>query len=141
MMYHDNYTIKTMFVADIVQKFFCTKFVCLWYTLRIAICDDDSACRIEVTQPVKEYIVQSSLPMELRIYENGTGLLQDARRTGSFDIYILDILMPLNNINHGIQLRELEQVQIQLIEQTLKNYKFFRVLGSIFLFDLQILTA
>jgi len=77
--------------------------------LRIAICDDDSACRIEVTQPVKEYIVQSSLPMELRIYENGTGLLQDARRTGSFDIYILDILMPLNNINHGIQLRELEQ--------------------------------
>ena len=109
--------------------------------MRIAICDDDSACRIEVTQPVKEYIVQSSLPMELRIYENGTALLQDARRTGSFDIYILDILMPLNNINHGIQLRELEQAQIQLIGQTRKNYKFFRVLGSIFLFDLQILTA
>lgn len=47
--------------------------------------------------------------MELSIYENGTELLEDARRTGSFDIYILDILMPLlNGINQGIQLRELD---------------------------------
>ena len=78
-------------------------------TLRIAICDDDRACRIEVTQLVKEYIAQSSRPMELSVYENGTDLLEDARRTGSFDIYILDILMPLlNGIDLGIQLRELD---------------------------------
>lgn len=61
--------------------------------------------------------------MELSIYENGTELLQDARRTGSFDIYILDIPMPLpNSIILYIQLRELEQAQIQLIEQTRKNF-------------------
>ena len=78
-------------------------------TLRIAICDDDRACRIEVTQLVKEYIAQSSRPMELSVYENGTDLLEDARRTGSFDIYILDILMPLlNGIDLGVRLRELD---------------------------------
>ena len=102
-----------MFVADFVLKFFAQ--ICLsavhevWYAFRIAICDDDSACRIEVTQLIKEHIAQSSRPMELSIYENGTELLEDARPTGSFDIYILDILMPLlNGINHGIQLRELD---------------------------------
>jgi len=47
--------------------------------------------------------------MELSIYEHGTKILQDARPTGSFDSYILDILMPLlNGINHSIQLRELD---------------------------------
>ena len=47
--------------------------------------------------------------MELSIYEHGTELLEDARPTGSFDRYILDILMPLlNGINHSIQLRELD---------------------------------
>ena len=29
IMHHDNYTTKTIFVADIVLNFFCTKFVCL----------------------------------------------------------------------------------------------------------------
>lgn len=77
--------------------------------MRIAICDDDSVCRSEVAQLVTEYIQQSSRPIDLTVYENGTDLLEDARRTGSFDIYILDILMPLlNGIDLGIQLRELD---------------------------------
>lgn len=77
--------------------------------MRIAICDDDSVCRSEVTQLVKEYIAQSSQPIDLYVYENGTVLLEEARRTGSFDIYILDILMPLlNGIELGIRLRELD---------------------------------
>lgn len=77
--------------------------------MRIAICDDEKACREEVTPLVKEYIQQSGLAMDLTVYENGTDLLEDARRIGSFDIYILDILMPLlNGIDLGIQLRELD---------------------------------
>lgn len=77
--------------------------------LRIAICDDDSLCRSEVTQLVEEYIQLSGRAIELTIYENGTDLLEDARRTGTFDIYILDILMPLmDGIDLGIQLRDLD---------------------------------
>lgn len=72
-------------------------------------CDDDKECRKEVTQLVKEYIQQSGRSIDLTVYENGMDLLADARRTGSFDVYILDILMPLlNGIDLGIQLRELD---------------------------------
>ena len=45
----------------------------------------------------------------LSSYKNGTEILQDTRRTGSFGIYILDILMQLlNNIILYIQLRRLD---------------------------------
>lgn len=77
--------------------------------MRIAICDDDGLCRSEAAQLVKEYILHSGRAIDLMVYENGTELLEDARHTGSFDIYILDILMPLlNGIDLGIQLRELD---------------------------------
>lgn len=77
--------------------------------MRIAICDDDKLCREEITRMVKEYIQQSPRIIDLSVYENGTELLEDARRTGSFDIYILDILMPLlNGIDLGVSLRELD---------------------------------
>lgn len=77
--------------------------------MRIAICDDDKACRSEAARLVQEYIQQSSRAIGLTVYENGTDLLEDARRTGSFDIYLLDILMPLlDGIELGIRLRELD---------------------------------
>ena len=45
--------------------------------------------------------------MDLTVYENGTTLLDDVRRTGRFDIDTLDILMPLpNGIDLGMQLQE-----------------------------------
>lgn len=63
-----------------------------------------------MAQLVNKFIQQSGRAIGLTVYENGTDLLEDARRTGSFDIYILDILMPLlNGIDLGIQLRELDQ--------------------------------
>lgn len=77
--------------------------------MRIAVCDDDILCRSEVAQLLTEYIQQCGRTIELSVYENGTDLLEDARRTGSYDIYILDILMPLlNGIDLGLQLRELD---------------------------------
>lgn len=77
--------------------------------MRIAICDDDRACRDETEQLVKEYIRQNNRAIDLTVYENGMDLLEDAQRIGSFDIYILDILMPLlNGIELGVQLRELD---------------------------------
>lgn len=77
--------------------------------MRIAICDDDKTCRSEVVQLVTEYIQQRDLAIDLTVYENGRSLLEDARLTGSFDIYILDILMPqLDGIELGTRLRELD---------------------------------
>lgn len=77
--------------------------------MRIAICDDDKLSRSEVTQLLKAYIQQSGREISLSVYENGTELLEDARRTSGFEIYILDVLMPLlNGIDLGVQLRELD---------------------------------
>lgn len=77
--------------------------------MRIAICDDDSVCREEVTRLVREYMQQSVRSIDLSVYENGTDLLEDARHTGGFDIYILDILMPLlDGIELGMDLRKLD---------------------------------
>ena len=77
--------------------------------MRIAICDDDKICRSEVAQLVTEYIRQSDRAIDLTVYDNGRSLLEDARRIGRFDIYILDILMPLlDGIELGARLRELD---------------------------------
>ena len=77
--------------------------------MRIAICDDNRAFRSELAQLVKTFLQQSGRTSEVAVYANGTDLLEDARRTGGFDIYILDVLMPLfNGIDLGIQLRELD---------------------------------
>lgn len=77
--------------------------------LRIAICDDDALCREETAQLIKEYIDSSVRIIDLSVFERGSDLLEVVQRTGSFDIYILDILMPrLNGINLGTQLRALD---------------------------------
>lgn len=76
-------------------------------TLRIAICDDDALCRENVARHVREYISQNVRPLELTVYGNGLDLLEDAERTGGFDICILDVLMPrLNGIELGTRLRQ-----------------------------------
>lgn len=75
--------------------------------MRIAICDDDAQSREEAAQLVKAYVRQSVRSIELSVYSSGTDLLEEVQRMGSFDIYILDILMPkLNGIELGIRLRE-----------------------------------
>lgn len=77
--------------------------------MRIAICDDDAMCREEVAQLVREYIDEGVRFLDLAIYEKGSDLLEDVQRTGGFDIYILDVLMPrLNGIDLSKQLRELD---------------------------------
>lgn len=77
--------------------------------MRIAICDDDTLCREETTQLVKDYIEKSVRIIDLAVYEKATDLLEDVQRTGSFDVYILDILMPkLSGIDLGLRLRELD---------------------------------
>lgn len=75
--------------------------------MRIAICDDNAVCREQAERLTREYIRNSILPIHLSVYERATDLLEDVQRTGSFDIYILDIMMPrLNGIELGMKLRD-----------------------------------
>lgn len=77
--------------------------------MRIAICDDDALCREEVAQLVREYMDGGVRFLDLAVYEKSDHLLEDVQRTGGFDIYILDILMPrINGIDLGRRLRELD---------------------------------
>lgn len=75
--------------------------------MKIAICDDDALCRQQVLSIVNEYIAASSLDIHVSVYENGTELIDDVLRSGGFDIYILDIIMPgVNGITLGTELRQ-----------------------------------
>lgn len=75
--------------------------------MRIAICDDDALSRKKTVQLIEEYSSNSIRVIDLKAFEKGTDLLEEVQRTGPFDIYILDILMPkLNGIDLGLQLRE-----------------------------------
>lgn len=74
--------------------------------MRIAICDDDAICREQVSAIVQAYKTQKHPELEISIYESASSLMADVLRFGSFDIYILDVIMPgANGIQLGRQLR------------------------------------
>jgi|GEM_PF-2332813 len=76
--------------------------------LRLAICDDDKLCREQVLVYVNEYIDQCKWNLTVSVYDNAADLLEEARRSGGWDIYILDILMPdFNGIQLGVELRRI----------------------------------
>lgn len=77
--------------------------------MRIALCADETLCRVQVAQYIKEYITQRAWYLDLSVYQRGSDLLEAVRHTGSFELYILDIQMPrLSGIDLGIQLRNLD---------------------------------
>lgn len=67
--------------------------------LRIAICDDDALSLQSVTAIVNEFAADRGISVST--YSQSTKLLEDALQLGGFDLYILDILMPILS---GIQL-------------------------------------
>lgn len=76
-------------------------------TMQIAICDDDRLCREAVTELVTEYIQQKDRVISFDVYSQAGDLLEAVQRLGSYDIYILDIMMPkTNGIELGMQLRQ-----------------------------------
>lgn len=73
--------------------------------MKIAICDDDDISREQIAQIVSLYAFNRDISVS--VYTRGFQLLEDARKIGGFDIYILDIIMPgLNGIQLGLQLRQ-----------------------------------
>lgn len=76
--------------------------------LRIAICDDEILCHETSKKLLTEYRqTDSSLSFVLSCFSSARELLDDISQNGSFDLYILDIIMPdMNGIQLGTLLRE-----------------------------------
>lgn len=74
--------------------------------MKIAICDDNAQNRQQISDIVREYAQPRHREISLSVYEHPTALMDDVTRFGGFDIYILDIVMPVvNGIQLGVQLR------------------------------------
>lgn len=76
--------------------------------MRIAICDDESICLEHVLTIAKQYAAERK-EKNIAIYpfSQAEDLLEAAEKTGGFDIYILDIVMPfMNGIIIGTKLRD-----------------------------------
>lgn len=76
--------------------------------MKIAICDDDEvSCKI--ISVLLDMYSKDSPHHELvySVYAHADDLLEAAKKTGGFDIYILDIIMPdTNGVELGMRLRE-----------------------------------
>lgn len=76
--------------------------------MKIAICDDDIFCRELLMILTRQYNTEKGCNLSLTAYEHGNNLLEDVRKNGGYDIYILDIMMPdIDGIQLGLSLREL----------------------------------
>lgn len=76
--------------------------------IRIALCDDETECHKITIKLLTEYSKQdSSCSFTLSCFPSGRELLDYVDKNGSFDLYILDIIMPeMNGIGLGRHLRE-----------------------------------
>ncbi len=77
--------------------------------IRIAICDDDIVWRRQILELTNAYAAEKpELGVSFTAFEWGSDLLEAARKTGGFDVYILDILMRgMNGIELGTRLRQM----------------------------------
>lgn len=72
--------------------------------LKIAICDDEPACRERVAALVKEYGAERHVELAISAYSVGAQVLDAGER---FEIYLLDILMPgLGGVGLAAELRQ-----------------------------------
>lgn len=77
--------------------------------LQIAVCDDEEK-QLNQTVSLLECYLRSrpGLNGQIETFLSGSALLERAKNTGGFDLYMLDILMPdLNGIETGRRLRAL----------------------------------
>lgn len=75
--------------------------------MRIAVCDDDEMSRKIITVMLQEYIKQNpQYDILVSEFEHADDLLDTVKKSGGFDIYLLDIIMPhVNGIELGVVLR------------------------------------
>jgi len=73
--------------------------------MRIAICDNVALCLSQVTAVADENNLDTGIGFDA--FSHPEDLLEAAEKTGGYDIYILDVIMPsLNGIELGLKLRD-----------------------------------
>lgn len=79
--------------------------------LRIAICDDEQEQLGQTGELLWEYrALHPELDLRVDVFSSGADLLEHLRASGSFDVYLLDVLMPdLNGIELGLKIREIDR--------------------------------
>ena len=77
--------------------------------MRIAICDDDAHWRSQILEFTNAYAAaHPERGISFTAFEWGSELMDASRKTGGFDVYILDILMHgMNGIELGTRLRQM----------------------------------
>jgi len=77
--------------------------------MRIALCDDDARYRAQLLELMGEYKAQNAdKDIIFSIYESAEELLNVVEKTGTFDLYVLDIIMNgMNGIDLGLKLRRM----------------------------------
>lgn len=75
--------------------------------MRIAICDDSESCLATVKEAVTEYAEKNSgKNITFEVFSHGEDMLEAVHKSGGFDVYILDIVMPhVNGIELGMSLK------------------------------------
>lgn len=76
--------------------------------MRIAICDDEAYYREEVYRLVNEYALENKMEeITAFVFTHAEELIEAINKSGPFDIYLLDVVMPgMNGIELGKYLRE-----------------------------------
>ena len=76
--------------------------------MRMAFCDDEPLCLAQVMEIAEEYVRDHpDKRLSLHPFAHTEDLLDEAERTGGFDIYVLDVVMPgMNGILLGRKLRD-----------------------------------
>jgi len=76
--------------------------------MRIAICDDSDGDRARIASALAEYLKRRSLAAEVRDFDHPDRMLEAVRRE-DFDVYLLDMLMPMvNGVATARELRSLK---------------------------------
>ena len=77
--------------------------------MKVAICDDDQRCREQIMEFSRAYSARNQhFSVSFSAFECADDLLEAAGKSGGFDVYLLDILMPRKNgLDLGHHLRQL----------------------------------
>ena len=78
--------------------------------IRIAICDDDKQQLLQIQTLLEMYqSAHSDIELYMECFLSGISLLDAIRTSGNFDIYLLDILIPIENgIELGLKIRAID---------------------------------
>lgn len=76
--------------------------------MKIAICDDEKKCLENALSAAEKYSKQRK-SIDIEAFSHAEDLISACEKTGGYDIYILDVVMPdMNGIQLGEKLRELD---------------------------------